>query len=231
MALASFLLFLQAADVAVAVLIAELDHDDAETRRKARVELARIGKPALPALREAHASSPSLEVRDASARVIDVILARIREDFILSHATAPKHFSCGGLFFHTPLESRQRLKDLSPWFPECELLAGGFTCMHRVQRCGGTWILGLSREDGEIFTIRLQIGGKGGLELGDPGTLSRHLKPARDAAEAGLLARLLAESSSDPALTQAPGLRKLAFPDLAFEFDAEGRLVRISKGE
>ncbi len=206
MALVSLLLALQGADVAS--LVRDLDHDGYEVRRKAFGELVKVGTAALPALHETARSGPSLEVRDASTRIIDAILAKVREDFIVEHAAKPKNFACGGLGFASPSESALRTKDLSVWFPSCTFLVGGYTCMHRAPICRGEWLLGLSEETGEVFTIRKERNLR--VEFGEPEALSKHLKPARTAGEATELSRLLGGVA---------------------EFDAEGRLVRISKGE
>ena len=190
MALASLLLALQGGNVAS--LVADLDRDEVEVRRTAFTGLVRVGKPALPALHEAVRAGPSLDVRDASRRIIDAILARVREDFILEHAGKSDNHFCDGPFFDTRSRSANRLRDLAAWFPSCELIVANYLCMHRAPLCSGTWVSGLSRENGEIFTIWKETDRRVDLDAGDPEILTRYLRPVRDAADADALARLLA---------------------------------------
>lgn len=208
MALVSLLLALQGADVAS--LVRDLDHDEYEVRRKAFGQLVKAGKSALPALHGARRSGPSLEVRDASARIIDAILARIREDFIVEHSAKPKNHACGGLTFHSPREAAQRTRELAGWFPDCEFLVGWYSCMHRALMCDGTWIVGFSRKDGEIFTILKRAGRRKETVPGEASVLSRYLRPVRDTAAAAALESLLGAAA---------------------EFDAEGHLLRLTKRE
>jgi hypothetical protein len=189
MALVSLLLFLQAADVTS--LIRDLDDDAYEVRRKAFGELVKAGKAALPALHEAARNGPSLEVRDAAPRIVDAILARIREDFIVEHASKPKNLACGGLTFYSQREASRRTQELAGWFPDCELLVGWYGCMHRARMCDGTWIVGLSRMDGETFTVLKELARRKETTPGDAAVLARYLRPARDEADAAALQRLL----------------------------------------
>jgi hypothetical protein len=191
MVLASLLLALQ---TDVASLVRDLDHDEYEVRKTAFAALVKTGKAALPALHEAVKDGPSLEVRDASRRIIDAILTQVREDFIVEHGSKPKNFACGGLSFYAPREAAQRAGGLGEWFPDCEILVGWYGCMHRVQTCGGTWVIGLSRKDGEVFTIVKRVGRKQETVAGDAAVLARYLRPARDEADAAALQRLLGKT-------------------------------------
>jgi hypothetical protein len=54
-------------------LIEQLGDDEFETREAATKALAKVGEPALPALRKASAASADLEVRRRAARLVEVI--------------------------------------------------------------------------------------------------------------------------------------------------------------
>ncbi len=208
MVLASLLLALD-----VASLVRDLDHDEYEVRRQAFVELVKAGKAALPALHEAARSGPSLEVRDAAGRIVDRVIERIRDDFIVERSAEPGMRRCGGLSFESRPHVERRLEELAARLPDCELIVGTFSCMHRAPICSGTWVSALSRDDGEIFTVWKQAYREKGLTPGDPALLARHLRPVRDAAEGAALAELLAG------------------PGATAEFDADGRLTGLKKGD
>lgn len=73
-------LAIPAADIALAKRLAvELDDDDRETRERASAELARLGRRALPVLKETLAGKPSPEVR---RRVNELLPAARVADFI-----------------------------------------------------------------------------------------------------------------------------------------------------
>lgn len=229
MVLASLLFLLQTADVSS--LLRELDHDEYETRRKAFGELVRAGKAALPALHEAGRTGPNLEVRDAAPRIVDAILLRIREDFIVRESTKPKNAMCGGLSFLGPKESAANTLELSQLFPGCEILEGRYGCMHRINLCGGSLMVGLSREDGEIFLIRRTTSRRNELTIGPAEELSRYLKPVRTADQALTAARVLTGRTDVPRLEEAAGGWKLIFvakdrlPEAVVSFDRKGGLA------
>jgi hypothetical protein len=229
MALVSLLIALQSADVAS--LVRDLDHDEYAVRRKAFGELVKAGKSALPALHEAARTGPSLEVRDASGRIVDAILRQVREEFILRESTRPKNATCGGLAFLPPKESAVHTLELSALFPGCEILEGWYRCMHRVNLCGGSLMAGISRDDGEIFLIRKTMGLRKELTIGPAEVLSRYLKPVRTLDEALTAARVLTGRSDVPRAEERAGGWMVTFaardrlPEAVVVFDGEGGLA------
>lgn len=224
MNVAALVLSLLLQDPDVASLIRSLDDADFEVRRNAFQGLVKAGKAALPALQEAIRTTPSPEVRDAAPRAVEAILKVIRDEFIRRHVADPGRLRCGEVSFDTGVFSAQRVKELAAWFPDCEFIRGWFSCMHRALVCDGEWIVGLSRRDGEIFTIRKDRR-RGGLELGAPEVLGRRHKPVKDREGAVALARLLTEILAEPQVSQVDGCWRVSWPRKVVAFDASGRFA------
>lgn len=226
---AAFLLALVALqDPDIGSLIRKLDDADYQVRKNAFQGLVQAGKGALPALQEAIRTTTSTEVRDSAPRAVEAILKGIRDEFIQRHVTDPGKLRCGGVSFDTGVFSAQRVKDLAAWFPDCEFIRGWFSCMHRALVCDGEWIVGLSRRDGEIFTIRKDRR-RGGLEPGAWDGLGRRHQPVKDREGAIALARLLTELQAEPTVSQVEGGWRVSWPQRVVSFDASGRLLSSTK--
>jgi dipeptidyl aminopeptidase/acylaminoacyl peptidase len=108
-------------------LIAELDSDDFQTRRRATAELEKLGESAAPALRRVAANSPSAEVRRAVKQLLARLTAwRPGELRVLRAVEALEH--AGGP------DARRLLKFLAGGAPEAWLTVEAEESLARLDR-------------------------------------------------------------------------------------------------